>query len=123
MDSLENEKQISRNNYIESNRKRLQSLKILRTTYKNQKLIIQSALSNIDKEHNKIVFDNDFGKTATDVAEGSKVKNHGKILFEDESDDDDNLEIDFSVKKQFEGEEGQRVRNYYCLENYCIDLF
>lgn len=90
---------------MNSNEKRLQSLKSLKKTYQNQKLIIQSALSNIDKGSHKIIFDEDLEDPSTIVK--SNTEKQGQALFDNDSDD--NFDVDFSIKKQFEGETGQKV--------------
>lgn len=96
------------NNQLKSNEKRLQSLQTHKQNYQNQKLIIQSALSNIDKVSNKIVFDDKLKEQLANENSNGKKAKKAQILFEDNSDDD-NFEVDFTLKKQFEGEEGQKV--------------
>lgn len=96
------------NNQLKSNEKRLQSLQTHKQNYQNQKLIIQSALSNIDKVSNKIVFDEKVKEQLTNKNSHGKKAKKSQILFEENSDDD-NFQADFTLKKQFEGEEGQKV--------------
>lgn len=108
MDSLENKQGLAKNNTLKSNEKRLQSLKSLKKAYQNQKSIIQSALSSIDKASNKIIFDEEYTESTPNNSKSGTVNKGKTTLFEDESDED-NIEIDFSYKQQFEGEEGQKV--------------
>lgn len=106
-DIKENESESPKKKSLDSNEKRLQSLKAQKKAYRAQKSIIQLALSKVDKIRNKIIFDEDYGNEA--ICElSSKYPQRGNVLFEDESDND-NFDVNFSTKKQFEGEEGQKV--------------
>lgn len=105
----------TKNSSMNSNEKRLQSLKTLKKTYLNQKLIIQSALSNIDKGSHKIIFDEALGEPLNNVKATSEKQ--VQDLFDNDSDND-KFEVDFSVKKQFEGEKGQKVKDsVYIVSN------
>lgn len=113
-------KQKSKSNE-ESNQKRLQSLKNHKKAYQNQKSIIQSALSNIDKGSKKIIFDDEVEGVGTKRKHKSNESDMTQILFEEDSDD--NFEADFSERKQFEGEEGQKVCIVVLLFRFYLSYF
>lgn len=83
----------------ESNQKRLESLHKLKQAHDKQKFAIRNALKNSDVARaNKIVFDAD-GDT-------QGVGGRSKLFDDDEEDDYSN---DFRSKKQFEGDQGQKL--------------
>lgn len=88
---------------IKANLKRIQSNIGLINEYKQQKRLIKVALSNLDqKPKNKIIFDVD------DYGDDKKQYKKTKRLF-DESDDDDDGVSRIELKKQFEGQSGQKL--------------
>ncbi|XP_026321007.1 probable RNA-binding protein CG14230 isoform X2 [Hyposmocoma kahamanoa] len=93
----------------DSDKKRLESLKRKRLEYMEQQLIIKSGLGGIDKVHNKkIVFsDNEASPTKKKfLLDHSAHKTKGKTLFDD---DDSGDELNFNIKKHYEGKKGQKV--------------
>lgn len=83
---------------LESNQKRLQSLQKMKQAHDQQKFAIRNALKNSDgPRNNKIVFD----------AEESAVLRGKAQLFDE--DDENDFSADFKSKKQFEGEQGQKL--------------
>lgn len=90
---------------VEANEKRILSNIGMRNQYKQQKLLIRSALSNLDsKPKNKIIFD-------TEIPEQElKSSKSGKQLFNEDSDVEEELKIpDFALKEQFEGQSGRKL--------------
>ncbi|XP_072942908.1 probable RNA-binding protein CG14230 [Epargyreus clarus] len=104
-----------------SDKKRLESMKKKRQEFNQKKMIIKSGLIGIDKVPNKkVIFSDDDDERVTTqesqnglpVNQTENVKNNvrnkkSKTLF-DEDDDSDN-EVNFEIKKQFEGKKGQKV--------------
>nr|XP_026494090.1 probable RNA-binding protein CG14230 [Vanessa tameamea] len=95
-----------------SDKKRLESMKRKRQEFSEKKNIIKSGLISIDKKPNKKVI---FSDTEEDNSVKNSLPNSGNVkqthngkasLFEDEASDD---EINFEIKKQFEGVKGQKV--------------
>lgn len=87
----------------EADRKRIQSLADMRKEFKQQKFQIKMALANLDaKPKNKIIFDDD------NLFEKRVENKRKKALFED-SDEDEESQINFEVKEQFQGEKGQKL--------------
>ncbi|KAL4701996.1 hypothetical protein ACJJTC_010924 [Scirpophaga incertulas] len=94
----------------DSDKKRMESLLKKRQEFKQKQQIIKTGLIGIDKVSNKkIIFseNEDENDTSTNTinAKISKLKNK-KSLFEDDESDDN---INFEIKKQFEGVQGQKV--------------
>ncbi|XP_045777106.1 nucleolar protein 8 [Maniola jurtina] len=94
-----------------SDKKRQESIKKKRQEFNEKKNIIKIGLVSIDKQSNKkIIFsDNEEDSTAQEnpTANGHiKQNNHKPTLFDDGGSDD---EINFEVKKQYEGKKGQKV--------------
>lgn len=90
--------------YIEANQKRIQSTLGMINQYKQQKLLIRSALSNLDgKAKNKIVFDTD-----ADEQNFKSANTRAQLFNEDSNDEEDDLP-DFGLKEHFEGKEGQKL--------------
>lgn len=84
----------------ESNQKRLESLHKLKQAHDQQKYAIRNALKNSDAPRaNKIVFDADDEPSRPGRAQ----------LFEDGDEDAGDFSSDFRSKKQFEGEQGQKL--------------
>lgn len=94
-----------------SDKKRLESMKKKRQEFNEKKNIIKSGLISIDKKPNKKVI---FSDTEEDSSMQNNFTTNGdsvieiknKNLFED---DDSDEEINFEIKKQFEGKKGQKV--------------
>ncbi|KAK4884257.1 hypothetical protein RN001_000528 [Aquatica leii] len=91
-------------NHNQDNEKRLKSLMHMKEGYRQQKLQIKNALSNIDKKSstNKIRFDN--------YREKPKNNDHAKEkiqLFDEE--DEDNTDFNFKEQHQFDGIKGQKL--------------
>ncbi|XP_056645944.1 probable RNA-binding protein CG14230 [Diorhabda sublineata] len=103
-------------NTTTANLKRLESLKLLKQGYQNQKNLIKSALSNVDSaSNNKIVFDdnsfnpnvNNIKQTSVDEDKSDGRKNKNTLFVESDSEED--FEANFTVKKHFQGKEGQKL--------------
>ncbi|CAH1163914.1 unnamed protein product [Phaedon cochleariae] len=96
------------NSNSEANLKRLESLKNLKKGYRNQKSLIQAALSNVDnKASNKIIFhDDNKEKSSTRLNENNTNLNND--LF-DGNDSGDDYEANFDVREEFQTEEGQKL--------------
>ncbi|XP_050681446.1 nucleolar protein 8 [Leptidea sinapis] len=92
-----------------SDTKRLESMKLKRQQFKEKKMIIKTGLQGVDTVINKkIIFSDDEQVSAqkeNTLSAGTKTKN-SKDLFDDEESDED---INFEIKKQFEGKTGQKV--------------
>ncbi|CAG5048915.1 unnamed protein product [Parnassius apollo] len=93
--------------------KRLESLKRKRQEFKEKKSIIKSGLIGIDNVQNKkVIFsDNDFENEELYPSNYKSIvekQSHGqrKSLFDEEETD---TEVNFDIKKQFEGKKGQKV--------------
>ncbi|XP_046969997.1 probable RNA-binding protein CG14230 [Vanessa cardui] len=94
-----------------SDKKRLESMKRKRQEFSEKKNIIKSGLISIDKKPNKkVIFSDTEEDNLVKNSENSgsvKQTHNGKTsLFEDEASDE---EINFEIKKQFEGAKGQKV--------------
>lgn len=101
-------------NTSSANLKRLESLKLLKQGYQNQKSLIKSALSNVDSVSNKkIVFDdnsfNNVDNTKQTVEKEKSDGNKNKNTLFDENDSEEDLEVNFSVKEHFQGKDGQKL--------------
>ncbi|CAK1584429.1 unnamed protein product [Parnassius mnemosyne] len=93
--------------------KRLESLKRKRQEFKEKKSIIKSGLIGVDNVQNKkVIFsDNDFENEELYPSNYESVvekQSHGQrqSLFDEEESD---TEVNFDIKKQFEGKKGQKV--------------
>nr|CAI5818044.1 unnamed protein product [Callosobruchus analis] len=97
---------INISNDSDANLKRLQSLKRLKSQYQNKKLLIKTALSNVDsKPKNKIIFEE-----TDDLPHKIRIKSkQGKTrpLFDELEDED--FTANFAIKEQFQGLEGQKL--------------
>ncbi|XP_023939228.2 nucleolar protein 8 [Bicyclus anynana] len=94
-----------------SDMKRQESMKKKRQEFNEKKNIIKTGLVSIDKKSNKkIIFsDSEVDNTAQDssLTNGhAKQNTYKSVLFDDGASDD---EINFQVKKQYEGKKGQKV--------------
>nr|XP_034835705.1 probable RNA-binding protein CG14230 [Maniola hyperantus] len=94
-----------------SDKKRQESMKKKRQEFNEKKNIIKIGLVSIDKQSNKkIIFsdtEEDSAVQEISTANGHiKPNNHKPTLFDDGGSDD---EINFEVKKQYEGKKGQKV--------------
>lgn len=98
---------------LDSDKKRLESMKKKRQDFKQKQMTIKTALVKIDKIQNKkITFsDSDDEKIVKPTnnknleEENDTFKN--KSLFDENDEDDDN--INFEIKEQFEGKKGQKI--------------
>nr|XP_023016881.1 nucleolar protein 8 [Leptinotarsa decemlineata] len=91
----------------EDNLKRLESLKSLKKGYQNQKLMIRTALANVDHTFSKKIIYDDSIRHSPKQAK-SNQENSKKSLFE-ENDSEDEFETNFSIKEQFQGKKGQKL--------------
>ncbi|KAH9642504.1 hypothetical protein HF086_008914 [Spodoptera exigua] len=97
----------------EAEKKRLESMKKKRQEFKEKKMIIKSGLTGVDKVQNKKLIFSDaeddiprVTKTPTNTNKGNQ--NH-TVLFEDDDADESDNDLNFEVKKQYEGKKGQKV--------------
>ncbi|XP_049876907.1 probable RNA-binding protein CG14230 [Pectinophora gossypiella] len=109
------------NKKLDSDKKRLESLRKKRQEFKEKQMIIKTGLTGVDKVQNKklIFYDDDEppkqknlnidNKHNTEKGNKSSGRGHGKksTLFGDNDDSGD--ELNFEIKKQFEGKKGQKV--------------
>ncbi|XP_050550638.1 probable RNA-binding protein CG14230 isoform X6 [Spodoptera frugiperda] len=96
----------------EAEKKRLESMKKKRQEFKEKKMIIKSGLTGVDKVQNKKVIFSDAEDETPRVTKTHTITNkrhQNTVLFEDDDADDSNDELNFEVKKQFEGKKGQKV--------------
>uniref|UniRef100_A0A182PZQ5 RRM domain-containing protein n=1 Tax=Anopheles farauti TaxID=69004 RepID=A0A182PZQ5_9DIPT len=94
------DKQLGENARI-ADEKRKQGLNNLKSTYENQKLAIKNALAG-DSLNNK-------KKIKFDDEEAESTGNQKFSLFDGEDDDDDGFVGNFKLRKQMQGEEGQKL--------------
>ncbi|GLV40116.1 uncharacterized protein CBL_03736 [Carabus blaptoides fortunei] len=102
---------------LEADEKRRKSLKQMKNSYNQQKSAIKNALSAIDiKPKNKIIFndndnyqENNYKRKRNDTYDDDEQWNNRKkkSLFDEDADDGE--QINFEIKKQFEGKEGQKL--------------
>ncbi|CAB3234921.1 unnamed protein product [Arctia plantaginis] len=97
----------------EAERKRMESIKKKRQEFKEKKMIIKTGLTGVDKVQNKkIVFDDSDDDMHREVKDKNRQKDikvgNGNSLFNDDVEESDE-ELNFEVKKQFEGKKGQKV--------------
>ncbi|XP_068620082.1 probable RNA-binding protein CG14230 isoform X2 [Battus philenor] len=109
-----NESFVNNAKQLNSEQKRLESLKRKRQEFKEKKTIIKTGLIGIDKVLSKKVYfsDNEEESNNNKVVssnEGCKknYEDHTKKSLFNEEDSD--TEVNFEIKKQFEGVKGQRV--------------
>ncbi|XP_045452292.1 nucleolar protein 8 [Melitaea cinxia] len=110
---IEEGKDIYENDFKKQNsdKKRLESMKKKRQEFNEKKNIIKSGLISIDKKPNKKVI---FSDTEEDSSIQNNVTTNGDSMIEIKNknlfeDDDSDEEINFEIKKQFEGKKGQKV--------------
>ncbi|XP_026763099.2 probable RNA-binding protein CG14230 [Galleria mellonella] len=92
----------------DADKKRMESIKQKRQEFKYKQMVIKTGLGGIDKVSNKkIIFTDDEENTSQDqhVNENNKMKKN--TLFDDDGDSDN--EVNFEIKTQFEGKQGQKV--------------
>ncbi|KAL0820570.1 hypothetical protein ABMA28_006417 [Loxostege sticticalis] len=97
----------------DSDKKRLESLKKKRQEFKEKQMIIKTGLIGVDKVPNKkVIFSDNEDESGSKVINGnekmkiSKSSDQKNRLFDDNDSDDD---VNFEIKKQFEGKKGQKV--------------
>lgn len=97
----------------EAEKKRLESMKKKRQEFKEKKMIIKSGLTGVDKVQNKKLIFSDAEDEMPRQIKTHTITNKGHqnhtVLFEDDEADDSNDELNFEIKKQFEGKKGQKV--------------
>ncbi|XP_059060755.1 probable RNA-binding protein CG14230 isoform X2 [Achroia grisella] len=88
----------------DADRKRMESIKQKRQDFKLKQMIVKTDLGDIDKVSNKkIIFRDDEQDTL--LVSDNKKKNTNTLFDDDDSDN----EVNFEIKKQFEGKQGQKV--------------
>ncbi|XP_075981368.1 putative RNA-binding protein CG14230 [Anticarsia gemmatalis] len=95
----------------EAERKRMESMKKKRQEFKEKQNIIKTGLTGVDKKQNKKLIFTDDDDAPSEVKQNGKSvtkKQHKNTLFDEDAEDSDN-ELNFEVKKQFEGKKGQKV--------------
>ncbi|XP_063830598.1 probable RNA-binding protein CG14230 isoform X2 [Ostrinia nubilalis] len=97
----------------DSDKKRMESLKKKRQEFKQKQMIIKTGLIGVDKAPNKkVIFSDNEEETESKIVNGkenmktSKSTDQKNTLFDD---DDSGDEVNFEIKKQFEGKKGQKV--------------
>ncbi|XP_013187784.2 probable RNA-binding protein CG14230 [Amyelois transitella] len=93
----------------DSDKKRMESMKKKRQEFKQKQMIIKTGLIGIDKVQNKkIVFsDAEDDDVEQNITTDVNIYNKKSTLFDD--DDDGDGELNFEIKKQYEGKQGQKV--------------
>lgn len=90
------------------NQKRLQSIINKRNKFRQQKSHIKNALASLDsKSNSKIVFDDD--DVSPEISMTAKNKKSRQSLFNDSDDENEDSNLNFEVRKQFEGKKGQKL--------------
>lgn len=96
----------------EAEKKRMESIVKKRQEFKEKQNIIKAGLTSIDKQQNKKVIFHDDDDDLTNTKVNHKTEDHRKnnsnSLFDDDNEDGDD-DLNFEIKKQFEGRKGQKV--------------
>uniref|UniRef100_A0A2A4JLV8 RRM domain-containing protein n=1 Tax=Heliothis virescens TaxID=7102 RepID=A0A2A4JLV8_HELVI len=96
----------------EAEKKRQESMIKKRQEFKEKQMIIKTGLTGVDKAKNKKVIFSDYEDEIPNATKENnnktKRKEKNNTLFEDNGDESDG-ELNFEVKKQFEGKKGQKV--------------
>ncbi|KAJ8717302.1 hypothetical protein PYW08_005701 [Mythimna loreyi] len=94
----------------EAEKKRQESMKRKRQEFKEKKMIIKSGLTGVDKVQNKKVIFSDSEEYAPKIENNIKTnkQNNQSNLFDDDAEESDD-ELNFEIKKQYEGKKGQKV--------------
>ncbi|KAJ0174076.1 hypothetical protein K1T71_010222 [Dendrolimus kikuchii] len=95
----------------DSEKKRLESMKRKRQEFRAKQMIIKTGLTGVDKIPNKKVIFSDSEEEESEICESNRIKNkqeqkNKNTLFDEEDSDE---EVNFEIKKHFEGEKGQKV--------------
>ncbi|KAM3963179.1 nucleolar protein 8 [Aphomia sociella] len=92
----------------DADKKRMESMKQKRQEFKYKQMVIKTGLGGIDKIQNKKVIFTDNEENATHEPHFNDLKNNKKknTLFDDDESDN---EVNFDIKKQYEGKQGQKV--------------
>ncbi|XP_063540550.1 nucleolar protein 8 [Cydia strobilella] len=93
---------------LESSKKRMESMMKKRQEFKSKQQIIKTGLIDIDKKPNKKLRFSDTEDDLQECAKHPQQKKQAKknTLFDDDESDG---EVNFEIKKQYEGKKGQKV--------------
>ncbi|XP_063626657.1 nucleolar protein 8 [Cydia splendana] len=93
---------------LESSKKRMESMMKKRQEFKSKQQIIKTGLIDIDKKPNKKLRFSDTEDDLQEFAKHPEQKKQAKknTLFDDDESDG---EVNFEIKKQYEGKKGQKV--------------
>ncbi|XP_061720360.1 nucleolar protein 8 [Cydia pomonella] len=93
---------------LESSKKRMESMIKKRQEFKSKQQIIKTGLIGIDKKLNKKLRFSDTEDDLQEFAKHPEQKKQAKknMLFDDDESDGD---VNFEIKKQYEGKKGQKV--------------